>query len=209
MQIEKIRIFLLFFFIIINLFFLSNHIQAQNIVIGFGLGYTGVNFSSWDTDMLSIIPEPAIGYELFIYFDTSIIRNFHLLIGGTIISKGFLYSENQKHEIIYLQFLLKLRYLIYRNTESKVFVELGFNLFGQLITDFILNYSNFSISYDDTISINSEENSLNFGTGIIVKNIIFSLNIHIQMDYSYNQVDEGIIYNFSNYCFIFSIGFIL
>lgn len=205
--------FLFLFFVIIFLIFFNNiKLSAQNIIIGFGSGLSTIYAKdSLNIDMLDYLYEPAICYEIFSYLSLPIFNKLDFLLGFSLISKGFLYSENQKHELVYLHLIMRLRYLFFRNVNSSAFIEFGFNVFGQLLKDFILNYSNFSISYNNDVQIRTDDQSINLGTGIIYKNLIFSFNIQIQINEVFNIYNEVEQYdmNFGNYSMVFSFGFII
>ena len=207
LKIEKLPfIVLILIFIFSYLIFNNNIVYAQNLTFGLGVGYTDI-FSKGSNNLNTylITPQPAIGYEIFSYFSLPFLNGIDLILGIKVISKGFLYSENKKYEIVYLQPIFKLRFLYFKNLYSRAFFEIGLDISGNLIYDFILNYNDFSISYDDNIFINQHDNSFDLGTGIIFKNIIFSLNIYLQFDNVKNVND---VY-FSNYSMLFSIGIIL
>jgi len=199
-------IILIILFISSCLLFNNNIVYGQNLTFGVGFGYTDIiNNDSSNLNAYLLTPQPALGYELFGYFSLPFLNNIDLILGIKVISKGFLYSENKKYELVYLQPVLKFRFLFFRNLYSKAFFDFGINVSGNLIYDFILDYNNFSIYHDDNINMNQHDNSLDIGTGIIFKNIIFSLNIYLQIDNS-RDIDEE---EYSNYCMIFSIGIIL
>jgi len=201
-----IRLFLIIF--IFFIFLIDDIIiNGQNITFGIGFGYTDFyNKNCTDLETYQITYQPAIGYEVFSYFSLPFIfNNFDLIFGIKLISKGFTYSDNKKFEIIYLQPIIKLRFLIFRNKYSKVFFDLGFDIGGFLIDKFILNYSNFSIIYDDNIYINQKDTSLELATGIIFNRLILSMNVYIQL----NEVSDVNDVHFNNYSMFFTIGFIL
>ncbi|MFN3411925.1 MAG: hypothetical protein ACK4YF_07195 [Exilispira sp.] len=193
-------------FFILMFFAININIYGQNITLGFGFGYTDLFIkANTDLDAFNLTYNPAIGYEIFTYFSLKLFNNFDLILGLRLISKGFTYTSYQKFEIIYLQSYIKLRYLIFITHNSRTFFDLGFDLIGNNIYNCIFNYSNFSISYNNNIIISINDNSLNLSTGIIYKNIIFSLNIYLQLNQVFNI--EGL--DFSNYSMIFEIGFII
>lgn len=193
-------------FFILMFFAININIYGQNITLGFGFGYTDIFIKgNTNRDASNLTYNPAIGYEIFTYFSLKLFNNFDLILGLRLISKGFTYLPDQKFEIIYLQSYIKLRYLIFITYNSRTFFDLGIDLIGNNIYNCIFNYSNFSISYDNNIRINLDDNSLNLSTGIIYKNIIFSLNIYLQLNEVFNKEDLA----FSNYSMIFEIGFII
>ena len=207
----KPQFYILLIILFIFLLFINFQIiYAQNITIGLGLGYCDVFIKNYfSSDILSSIPEPAPSYEVFSYLSMPILNNIDLIFGISAISKGFLYSLNKKYELFYLHFFLKTRFLFFRDINSKSFIEIGLNIAGQLLANFILDYSNFSITNNELENLNEKDNSFNFGTGIIIKNIIISFNIQVQLDTVFSVNKNYFDYDFSNYSMILSFGFII
>ncbi len=208
---KKINInLLILLFLILTFYFTSQNLMAQDLVLGLSLGYSNV-FLNYDmtVDILSQIPEPALAYEIFSYLFIPISNNLDFILGISLISKGFSVSGNQKYELIYFSFFVKLRILFFKNTYSKNFIEIGLNPQDTLLTNFILDYSSFTISDGEINNFKPTDFSFNIGTGIIIKNIILSLNLLVQADGVLYPIINQTEYKFSNYVMVISIGFIL
>lgn len=204
---KKLFVSFIILHIIIILINISCH--AQNIALGIGFGYSSINVDFFDVNIINSVYKPAIGYEAFGYFSIPLFNDINLIFGVILISKGFNLTDVKKYELLYLQPMFAIRFLKFKDIYSKTFLEVGFNLFGKLLENFVLDYNDFSVSYDNSINFSSSDNSLNFGTGIIIKNIIVALNIYLQLDTVLIKEINSSVYNFYNYNMILSIAIII